>query len=118
MTSPRHLVVLLVEDDNTIREITAMILEGEGHVVHTAASGEEAEHWLEKGHVADLLFTDINMPGKITGRDLALRHARMPVLVTSGETREQHAWVKAPMEYLAKPYDRKTLLAAVNRLAA
>ncbi len=115
MTPSPSLVVLLVEDDDTIRELTAMLLEGEGHTVHTARNGDEADHWLETGK-ADVLFTDVRMPGKLSGQELALRHANMPVLVTSGETREQHPWLTDGMRYLAKPYDRKALLAALREV--
>jgi DNA-binding response OmpR family regulator len=116
MTEKKHLFVLLVEDEPSIREITAMILEDDNMTVHTASSGDEAETWLETGKV-DVLFTDINMPGKITGKELATRHSDMPVLVTSGEAQEQHGWLQEGMAYLAKPYDRRTLLAAVRGVA-
>jgi DNA-binding NtrC family response regulator len=116
MTSHSKLVVLLVEDDDAIRELTAMILEGD-YEVHTARNGDEAEKWLETGK-ANLLFTDVRMPGTVTGQELARRHSDMPILVTSGEAKEQHEWVQEPMGYLAKPYDRKSLLAAIERLAA
>ena len=109
------LVVLLVEDDEAIREISAMILEGAGHTVHTAENGDAAERWLETG-TADVLFTDVRMPGTVSGQQLAEKHSHMRVLVTSGELREQHDWVRPPMEYLAKPYDRKTLLATIANL--
>lgn len=116
MTTDQKLVVLLVEDDDAIRELTAMILEGD-YEVHTARNGDEAEAWLQTG-TANLLFTDVRMPGKVSGQELATRHSDMPILVTSGEAKEQHEWVREPMGYLAKPYDRKTLLAAVQSLAA
>jgi DNA-binding response OmpR family regulator len=117
MATARPLVVLLVEDDDLIRELTAMILEGEGHRVHTAPDGDTAERWLQT-EKADVLFTDLRMPGSLSGQDLALRHADMPVVVTSGEMKEQHPWLGESMAYLAKPYDRKTLLAAVERVVA
>jgi len=116
MSNDRPLVVLLVEDDNSIRELTAMVLEDAGYEVHTAANGDIATEWLKTG-TADILFTDIRMPGTITGQLLATSHADMHVLVTSGEAREQHDWLLSGMEYLAKPYDRKTLLATLERLA-
>lgn len=116
MVTERPLVVLLVEDDDAIRELTAMILEGAGHEVHTVTNGDAAEHWLETGK-ADLLFTDVRMPGSLSGQDLAMRHTDMQVLVTSGEMREQHPWLAKGMQYLAKPYDRKTLLAAIRSMA-
>lgn len=116
MSSDPKLVILLVEDDDAIRELTAMILEGD-YEVHTARNGDEAEAWLQTGK-ANLLFTDVRMPGTVSGQELATRHTDMPILVTSGEAKEQHAWVQDPMGYLAKPYDRKSLLAAVQKLAA
>jgi DNA-binding NtrC family response regulator len=117
MATERPLVVLLVEDDEAIRELSAMILEDAGHEVHAMPDGDAAEAWLQT-RTADVLFTDVRMPGQVTGEQLALRHADMHVLVTSGEMREQHPWLPEGMDYLPKPYDRKALLAAVERLAA
>lgn len=117
MATDRPLVVLLVEDDDAIRELSSMILEAAGHEVHAVPDGDAAEQWLET-RKADVLFTDVRMPGKITGEQLALRHTDMHVLVTSGEMREQHTWLRNGMEYLPKPYDRKSLIAAVERAAA
>jgi len=117
MSVPHHKVVLLVEDDDSIRDLSEMILDMEGYQVHTARNADEAEKWLATGK-ADVLFTDIRMPGTLSGQELATRHSDMPVLVTSGEAKEQHDWVKDPMRYLAKPYDRKSLLHAIAALAA
>lgn len=117
MSSERPLVVLIVEDDSAIRELSAMILEDAGHEVHAVRDGDAADAWLQQNE-ADLLFTDIRMPGRITGEELARRHAHMRVLVTSGEVKEQHPWLDERMVYLPKPYDRKALLAAVRQLAA
>jgi len=116
MTTDRALVILLVEDDDSIRELTAMVLEDKGYEVHTAQNGDIASEWLGRNK-ADLLFTDVRMPGKVTGQLLALSHSDMPVLVTSGEAKEQHDWLLDGMEYLSKPYDRKSLLSAIERLA-
>lgn len=119
MTTEKPLFVLLVEDEPSIREISAMILEDAGMTVHTVSNGDDAETWLASGKTkADVLFTDVRMPGKISGKELATRHADMHVLVTSGEAKEQHDWLQASMGYLAKPYDRKSLLAAVRGVAA
>ncbi|NID17223.1 response regulator [Luteibacter yeojuensis] len=122
MATERPLVVLLVEDDDAIREISAMILEDAGHEVHAMPNGDAAERWLDARTPAlfpDVLFTDVRMPGRVKGQDLALRHhVDMHVLVTSGEMRDQHPWLVEGMGYLPKPYDRKTLLAAVEGVAA
>ena len=122
MTTDKPLFVLLVEDDPAIREISAMILEDAGMTVHTVSSGDDAERWFEARKpdelLPDVLFTDVRMPGGISGQELATRHSDMNVLVTSGEAKEQHEWLQASMGYLAKPYDRKALLAAVRGVAA
>ena len=94
MTTDRPLFVLLVEDDPTIRELSEMILVDAGMTVHTVSSGDAAERWFEDRKpddlLPDVLFTDVRMPGKISGQDLATRHSDMNVLVTSGESKEQH----------------------------
>lgn len=117
MSHDRPLVVLLVEDDDTIRELSTMILEGEGHEVHTAPNADVADKWLE-GNTPDLLFTDLRMPGKLSGMDLADRHTDIRVLITSGEAAPDAGSLRDGVKYLAKPYDRKTLLEAVRRAAA
>jgi CheY-like chemotaxis protein len=79
--------VLVVEDDELLRVVTTEALEEEGFEVIEAATGEEA---LEKcqEHIADALLTDIMLPGKISGWDIA-EHCReanphLPVVYVSG----------------------------------
>src|ERR1051326_1080376 len=65
--------ILIVEDDPEVREIAVTVLEGAGYRVHEAASGDEA-HRLLPTHPdlrVDVLFTDIVMPGRLDGIDLA-----------------------------------------------
>ncbi len=66
--------VLLVEDDLQLRESTAELLETLGHRVHTAADGDKAIAALA-GRRYDVLLTDVRLPGRATGLDVA-RHAR------------------------------------------
>lgn len=109
--------ILLVEDEPMIRDVTTWTLEDLGYVVHSAANREEAETWLAANEPPDLLFTDMRMKGESDGRQLAERYGdRMPVLVTSGEAAAQHTWLGANMKYLPKPYDRKSLKAALDEL--
>lgn len=66
--------ILLVEDDESVRNLTRAILESAGYKVLTAAHGHEAlQVWQSSGHAVDLVFTDLVMPGGISGRDLAAR---------------------------------------------
>ncbi|HYX44431.1 MAG TPA: response regulator transcription factor, partial [Acidimicrobiales bacterium] len=54
--------ILLVEDDASVREAVAMALEGEGHRVETAVSGDEAlQRWRRSR--PDLLLLDVMLPG-------------------------------------------------------
>jgi signal transduction histidine kinase/ActR/RegA family two-component response regulator len=62
--------VLLVEDEEAVRKLTRMVLEGCGYAVTEAPDGETASDWLAGGQHIDLLVTDLTMPG-IGGRELA-----------------------------------------------
>ena len=119
MSSDHVLTILLVEDDDGIRTIASVLLESEGHLVHAMANGELASEWLKKGQ-PDVLFTDINMPG-MSGTELArlarLAHPGLRVLMTSGEALPDPAWLAAGNHYLNKPYDRRSLLAAIEATA-
>lgn len=78
--------VLLVDDDELVRESTRMLLEVLGHSVTTAASGEECLLKLQDGE-QDLVLLDLNMPGIGGAGTLPLLRARcpgLPVLLATG----------------------------------
>lgn len=65
--------ILVVEDDRDVREIATTVLEGAGYRVLEAATGDDAYNLL-MAHAdlrIDLLFTDVVMPGRLDGIDLA-----------------------------------------------
>jgi CheY-like chemotaxis protein len=65
--------ILVVEDDRDVREIAAAVLETEGYRVLEASTGDDA-HRLLLAHAdlpIDVLFTDVVMPGRLDGIDLA-----------------------------------------------
>jgi CheY-like chemotaxis protein len=76
--------VLVVEDDREIRNVAVAVLEAEGYRVLEAASGDDA-HRLLLAHAdlkVDLLFTDVVMPGRLDGIDLAnVAHRLRPGLL-------------------------------------
>ncbi|MEX0807531.1 MAG: ATP-binding protein [Dongiaceae bacterium] len=115
--------ILLVEDDNLVREHVAGQLSGLGYDVVSARDGSEAIEALKRAEDFDLLFTDVVMPGGISGRQLAeaARTLRptLPVLFTSGYTENaivHHGRLDPGVHLLQKPY-RKQDLAAKVRIA-
>ncbi|MDF1586302.1 hybrid sensor histidine kinase/response regulator [Marinimicrococcus flavescens] len=80
--------ILLVEDNEAVREAVAELLRMLGYELEQAAGGEQALAILEAGLEVDLLFTDVMMPGALDGGELA-RRARLlrpglAVLFSSG----------------------------------
>jgi DNA-binding NtrC family response regulator len=117
--------VIVVDDDDYVRDVTEMILAGAGHTVRTTANGYEALRWLEE-QSCDLLILDLRMP-KIDG--LALYGevlARWPtggprVLFVSGFT--EAAAYEGPLKtldaaVLVKPFSLDALTRAVERALA
>jgi CheY-like chemotaxis protein len=112
--------VLAVEDNPNLRNLVVRQLTQLGYTCLEAGSGAEALRILENDHV-DLLFTDVIMPGGMSGYDLGLAvRARWPsikVLLTSGFPEEKLGGYDAPppnMRLLTKPY-RKDALAKILR---
>lgn len=111
--------ILLVDDDDDVRDYTAQVLEEAGYAVCTAAQADEAEMLLRTGEAIDLLITDIVMPGR-NGVELArVCHRAQPdakVLFTTGYTRHIAPDLLADSEILDKPYQRDALLHAVRHV--
>jgi PAS domain S-box-containing protein len=108
-------VVLVVEDDDQVREVTLDRLESLGYTVLAAQSGREAIDLMGAEKSIALVFSDVVMAGGMTGYDVA-RWTRtyrpgVKVLLASGynevqaKATEEMTWVKV----LAKPYSRVQL---------
>jgi signal transduction histidine kinase/CheY-like chemotaxis protein len=99
--------VLFVEDDPLVREAVVSGLEDAGFDVVVAASGDQALAMIENGVDIDVVFSDIVMPGQVSGIGLAgiLRERRpgLPVVLATGYT-DQRAVVPG-VQVLAKPYE-------------
>jgi len=115
--------ILLCEDDQTVRSLTADFLRSAGYRVLEAAGGEEARRLAAALTTPPhLLLTDVILPDR-NGRQLALElAARWPalrVLYVSGYPADviAHHGVLAPgVEFLEKPYSRPRLLARVREV--
>jgi CheY-like chemotaxis protein len=110
--------ILIVEDDAMLRSYVTTQLTGLGYKTLSAANAAEALAISDSGAAFDLLFTDITMPGRMNGRQLAVemakRRSALKVLFTSGYS--EHTSVDPHTLLLAKPY-RKAELAHMIRLA-
>ncbi len=112
--------VLFVEDDPLVREAVVRGLEDAGFDVVVASSGDAALSMLDAGLDADVVFSDIVMPGKVSGIDLAalLRERRpgLPVVLATGYTEQRAAL--PDVQVLSKPYEIEQLAALLGELAA
>ena len=114
-------LVLVVEDEFLLRLSAVAMLEDAGSATLQAGSADRAIEQLEAHAGIRAVFTDINMPGGMSGAELArlarLAHPGLRVLMTSGEAVPDPAWLASGIHYLNKPYDRRSLLAAIDATA-
>lgn len=117
---PANFVILVVDDEVTVRALIANVLRREGYHVLDASNGQHALEIL-KVHAGPvhLLLTDFVMPG-MNGIELAtaVRNERQgtTVLVISGYTSSQIAAEEKKVDFLQKPMDPHKLLEKVREL--
>jgi CheY-like chemotaxis protein len=114
--------VLLVEDDPSVLALTLDMLAGLGYRATTAANAREALDILRSDLPIQVLFSDIVMPGGISGVELA-RAARevrpgLPVLLTSGFMGEGAVFETAEFPLLDKPYETAALAGKLRAVLA
>jgi CheY-like chemotaxis protein len=107
--------ILVVEDDQLIRETVADILTSEGFDVLEAESAEEALQFC--GDSVDLVFTDIRLVGPLTGWDVAERcraeNPDIPVIYATGFSDVRPRPVPGSLLF-HKPYSPEQILAAIH----
>jgi len=113
--------VLVVEDNDGVREYAIEVLEQLGYRVLAASDAKEALRLLSDGKHVDLLFTDVVLPGAITGRVLADQAKDMRpdlrVLYTTGYTRNaivHQGRLDPDVHLLNKPYTQQSLARKVR----
>jgi two-component system cell cycle sensor histidine kinase/response regulator CckA len=115
--------VLLVEDDDTVRELCVRILERLGYKVLTASNGAEGIALAQGyGDRIDLLLTDVVMPG-MNGAELATQlvplHPKMKVLFMSGYTDDaigHHGVLDEGVSFIGKPYSPNELARKIRKV--
>jgi nitrogen-specific signal transduction histidine kinase/CheY-like chemotaxis protein len=112
--------ILVVEDDEAVRSTTIAMLKDSGYTTFEATTARSALAVLESGMPIDLVFSDVIMPGGMTGVELALeikaQHEGVLVLLTSGYTAQQIVpeHLAADIQLLRKPYTLTELAFAVR----
>jgi two-component system, cell cycle sensor histidine kinase and response regulator CckA len=113
--------VLLVEDDEMIRDLIVTVLAAQGYKVLVASQADEALDLCRSDQLQiDILLTDLLMPGRLDGRELAeeatATRVNMKVLLMSGYTKETLTLrgVENNMEFLQKPFTPQQLLCKVR----
>jgi PAS domain S-box-containing protein len=115
--------ILLVEDNDAVRDVGRRHLEALGYRVLCAPSAREAEEIAQRheGHI-DLLLTDVVMPDR-NGRELyeslAANQATLKVLYMSGYTDNaivHHGVLEEGIPFLQKPFERDSLAAKVRQV--
>jgi PAS domain S-box-containing protein len=115
--------VLVVEDNDEVRQAVVDMLAGWGYRVVAAENPDVASAILERDQAFDLLFTDVVMPGSISAIQLAeLAQQRRPgiaILLTSGYARDLILTEDRPdYPLIAKPYRGEELMARLRSVLA
>ncbi len=116
-----HETILLVDDEEALRQFGARILEGKGYKILTASSGESAlEIYQDPGRGVDLVVMDLGMPGM--GGKKALKailefNPRAKVIIVSGYSANgqiEELLGSGAAGFVAKPFRRVELLSTVR----
>ncbi len=111
--------VLLVEDEALVREMIAEELREAGLKVIEAEDGDLAAELIASRDDIDLLFTDIKLPGRTDGWEVARRarqrFASLPVVYASGHAISRTAEVPNAI-FFNKPYRPSAVVGAIQRL--
>jgi CheY-like chemotaxis protein len=106
--SHSNVLVVIVDDDVFERMGASYMFSDAGYRVLEAGSADEALQFLEANTDVGLLFTDVSMPGSMSGSDLAHRVAerwpKVGIIVTSGRPRPEP--LPLGTQFHAKPYEQ------------
>lgn len=110
--------ILLVEDERSLREPLAYLLEREGYTVSTAKDGPGAIKAFEGG-APDLILLDLMLPG-FSGTEVCRRvraRSRVPIIMLTAKDSEVDIVIGLELgadDYVTKPYSSRELLARIR----
>jgi PAS domain S-box-containing protein len=114
--------ILLVEDEASVRAVTGSFLRRQGYRVLEAADGQAAlQQWEQHQNEIQLLFTDMLMPGGLTGKDLAAlllkKRPGLKIIITSGYSAmdlNQNEMAEQNIQFVPKPCEPDRLKVMVR----
>jgi CheY-like chemotaxis protein len=110
--------VLLVEDDREVAALSQELLISLGFVVTHVAGPDAALGALANSRQIDMVFSDIMMPGGVSGlqlaREIRRRHPGLPVLLTTGYVEAAADMEDGEFEVLPKPFTLEALAEALG----
>jgi two-component system, cell cycle sensor histidine kinase and response regulator CckA len=112
--------IMLVEDDESVRDLVRIMLETKGYNVLAAAGADEAERLCTDD--VDLLLTDVVMPevnGRVLAERLALTSPSLRILFMSGYSDEEvdrHGEISPNASFIEKPFTDRTLARKVREV--
>jgi DNA-binding NtrC family response regulator len=116
--------ILVVDDDDTIRDLLADVLGQDGFSVRTASSGERAPEVLATDPGQDVVVTDLRMPGMDGAAFMRRLHEQarsVPIILATGDSdtsTASHPAAIAPVAVLRKPFALRELVQAIDRALA
>jgi len=111
--------VLMVEDQDDLRDMIGMALQDMGIDVDATADGMAALEMMEGDRQYDVVFSDVSMPNGMSGIELSEHVARAQpgarMILSSGYARSQLPPLPMHVEFLPKPYRLRQLLDLLRR---
>lgn len=116
-----QLTVLIAEDEFLSRWAVAEFLRERGYIVIEATNVADAISIFDSGSSVDLVFSDVHMPGELSGHALARwldqNHPHIPLLLTSASPTEANKLSASPARrFIAKPYELGELGALIESM--
>ena len=110
-------VILLVDDDASVRRCLRRFLELEGYVVLEAEHGRAALHVVTCNPQIGLVLTDVDMPvmeGHALAAPIVSSRPELPIVLMSGDVAALESLARFGVPYLAKPFGPDELLATIG----
>jgi CheY-like chemotaxis protein len=113
-------VILVVEDEMLLRMRAVDMVEDAGYVPVEAVDADEALAILQSRSDIVLLFTDIQMPGSMSGLQLALavheRWPRIKIILASGQLKLSQSEIPENSRFFGKPLDSGGMVAEIREM--